>query len=111
MANPLTTSSQITCPHTGKVTPASSAKLTIAGEPVLLSNQWSAWAIVGCKQVPPPQGNKPCLKVINLADGEANKLSVGGVPVLIDSGQGTSDGAPAPGPVTLSAGETKVQAP
>jgi hypothetical protein len=109
MANPLTNSSQIKCPHSGVVTPASSAKLTIGGQPVLLSNQWSAWAIAGCT-VSPSQSTKPCLTVTALAGGDAAKLSVGGVPVLLDSGQALSDGVPPPVSVSLSAGESKVQA-
>jgi hypothetical protein len=107
MANALTNASQITCPHSGKITPASSAKLTIAGQPVLLSQEWSGWAIA-CP-APTSQSTKTCTKVVAVTGAEATKLSVGGVAVLLDSGTGSTDGNP-PTPVSMSAGETKVQA-
>lgn len=114
MPNPLTNSSQISCPHQGTVKPASSAKLTIGGSPVLLSDEWSVWKIVACTTpLNPNTPTKPCEKVVSLSNGEAGKLSVGGVPVLLGSAEATADGIPEkpPIPPTLSfaAGETKVQ--
>ncbi len=72
---------------------------------MLLAGEASGWEIIGCTNTASP--NKPCKKV-TLAGGEAAKLTVGGVSVLLDSATATSDGTvPA---MTIQAQETKAQA-
>jgi hypothetical protein len=107
----LTTASTIECPHKGKVTPSSSTKLTVGEKPVLLSNQWSAWTIEGCVNKTNTQtGTKECTKVATESGGEAAKLTVGGVAVLLGSAVAVSDGVPPAGPMSIEAGESKLQA-
>jgi hypothetical protein len=110
MAKVLTTGSSIVCNHSGQVKPlTSSAKLTISGNPVLLANQVSSWTIVGCTQTPPPPSKSPCVTVSQLTGASAQKLTANAQPVLLDSGQGVTDGKP-PGTLTITAGEMKVTA-
>jgi hypothetical protein len=108
MANVLTTASTIKCAHGGQVTPLmSTAKLTVSGKPVLLANQVSGWVIPPgtCSQV--GTGRTPCTSVTSYSQGAAGKLTAGGVPVLLDSGIGMTNGAPV-NTVTVSALQSEV---
>jgi hypothetical protein len=117
MAFALTTASTISCPHAGSVTPTSPAKLSVGGNQVLLTNQVSSWSILLCSVPTNPASTPPtkqCLKVVSETGGDATKLTVGGVAVLLDSAVAQSDGAPpappAGPPVAVTAGQSKLQA-
>jgi hypothetical protein len=110
MSNVLTTASTIMCAHGGRVTPlASSAKLTVSGNPVLLQNQVSSWIIPPgtCSQAGP--GYTPCTSVTSYSGGSAAKLTAAGVAVLLDSGIGMTNGLPV-NTLTVSAGQSEVHA-
>src|SRR6266852_7198224 len=107
MANALTTGSQISCAHQGIASTTSSAKLTVGGNPVLLANGFSAWAIGGCTQV--GTGLTPCAKIAAISVGQATKLSVGGVAVLFDSLVGTTNGSPV-NTLSATANQSKLSA-
>jgi hypothetical protein len=109
MANVLTTASTIKCIHGGQVTPlASTAKLAVSGNPVLLEEQVSSWVIPTgkCSQV--GSGLTPCTSVKSYSHGNAGKLTAGGVAVLLDSGVGVTNGYPG-NTITVSAGQSEVQ--
>jgi hypothetical protein len=111
MAFALTTKSTIECPHKGTVTPSSSAKLMAGGKPVLLKNQWEGWAIEGCTTVEEPSKSiTKCKTVLSESGGDATKLSVGGVAVLLGSAEAITSGTPGPYKMTIQAGESKLQA-
>jgi hypothetical protein len=92
MSTVLTTGATALCGHpTGVVTlPATASKLTVGGKAVLLEAHVSGATVVGCALA--GTGNAPCGTVTSVTDGKAVKLSVGGLPVLLDSLTGTTDG-------------------
>jgi hypothetical protein len=122
MAAVLTTSSNITCSHSGGITPDGASKLKINGSPVVLK------AGVAGKSVGPPPcsvvtdpntGTKQCLTVAAVSGGEASKLKVNGQPVLLETLSGTTDGTgpkpPDPPPalpngIKATANQTKLTA-
>src|SRR6516164_3629578 len=110
MAGVLTPASTFKCAHKGQVTKHVSAdKLTVSGNPVLLENQVSSWAIPPgtCTQI--GTGRTPCTSVTSYSEGSASKLTAGGVAVLLDTGVGMTNGAPV-NTVSVSAGQSEVQA-
>jgi hypothetical protein len=113
MAQILTTGSQLGCPHGGSVQlSAGRTQLTVAGKPVLAKVDVMGKPISGCSTVTNPQaGTKQCLTVTSVLAGEAQRLSVGGMPVLTSNAQGLTDGL-AGGPVqwtVKSAGQTQLE--
>jgi hypothetical protein len=94
MAQILTTGSKLTCPHGGSVQlSAGRTKLTVDGKPVLAKADVMGKPVSGCSTVTNPQsGTKQCLTVTSVLAGEAQLLSVGGMPVLTTSAQGLTDG-------------------
>jgi hypothetical protein len=113
MAEILTTGSKLTCPHGGSVQlSAGRTQLTIDGKPVLAKVDVMGKPVSGCSTVTNPQaGTKQCLTVASVLAGEAQLLSVGGMPALTTSAQGLTDGL-AGGPVqwsVQSAGHTLLE--
>jgi hypothetical protein len=116
MANPnvLTTASIIKCPHQGKLLLTGiSHKLKVQGMPVLLKSDiknalvdTSATSGTGCTNKN-TSSTKQCTSVLSVTGGEATKLKVGGVPVMLNMVTGTTDGFP-PSPSLLT-GVTPVQ--
>src|SRR4051794_3371499 len=113
MASVLTTSSSITCSHSGGITPTGASKLKINGSPVVLK------AGVAGKSVGPPPcsvttntntGTKQCSSVTAVSGGEASKLKVNGQPVLLETLSGTTDGTPPalPSGLKATANQTKL---
>lgn len=97
MANVLTTASTVTCSHTaptpGIVSTASSAKLRVKGQPVLLKNSIAEEAISGCGIIPDPNTKAvTCVRVKKVEAGEAQKLTVAGESVMLDTLTGKTDG-------------------
>ena len=117
MAKVLTTASQVLCGpagppaspvHGGAVTVQSTAKLTVAGNPVLVKSGVGP-TVSGCKTPVTPGGNKPCTAVSSVTTGEATKLQAGGQPVMLDTLGGTTDGNPV-GPLGADASQDKLTA-
>jgi hypothetical protein len=112
MAKVLTTASRVLCgpdtgTHGGRVSTASSARLRVNGNPVLLRSGVGP-AVPDCK-TPSSSSTKPCTSVLTVVGGEAGKLRVGGNPVMLDTIGGTTDGVP-PGTVPASAEQDKLTA-
>jgi hypothetical protein len=110
MAFAVTTASTITCPHTGTVSPSSSAKLTVGGNPVVPSDQVTSWVIAGCTWPTDNKGDVTCASVTTASGGQSQKLTVGGVAVLLDSVSAQTSGLPGPFMLSVSAGQTKLEA-
>lgn len=95
MANVLTTSSTVSCPHfPGKVAVSSNAKLSVNGSPVLAKTGIAGKQIGGCKNPTDSSGNKTCTTVVAVASGETSKLSFNGQAVMLENTKGTTDGTP-----------------
>jgi hypothetical protein len=106
----LTTNSTLVCAHGGSVTTSGSTKLKVLNGNVLTISGVPAWSIAGCGQT--SGSSKPCTKVLPpLAAGVSTKLRVGGSAAVLATLSGTTEGAPAPGPVTAqSANQGKLVA-
>jgi hypothetical protein len=103
MRKVLTTQSTVTCGHVaGSVQTASTAKLKIDGNPVLLQASVLGRTVASCG-IPQVQGNKLCTTVLSVTNAPPPKLTVGGAPVLLDTITGTTDGAIGATPQTLLA--------
>jgi hypothetical protein len=78
-----------------KVTPT--GKLCVAHVPVLVLSD-VVGAAVTCTMNDPTHGIKKCVTVVAVTGGKAAKLAVGGVPVLLSTLAGTTDGVVPPAP-------------
>jgi hypothetical protein len=89
MPGVLTTASPVLCGHgPGQVETASTAKLRVAGSPVLVLD-----SVLG-KPVPPGcTADTPCSSVLTVVTGTAVKLTTAGAPVVLDTLTGTTNGA------------------
>lgn len=119
----LTTSSTILCDalatslHGGTVTTKSTAKLSVNGSRVLpnviqpsVGGTTGLGSISGCINAPPPPSKKVCANVVTvLPTSAATKLTAGGVPVLLATLKGTTDGVP-PGTLSATAGQARLKA-
>jgi hypothetical protein len=121
MPNVLTIGSNVQCSHGGAVTlKAGQTKLTVDGKAVLRPADLVGASIVGCAvpiatSPPAPSPTSPCTTVLSVIAGPATNLSIAGVPVLMDTAQGLTNGVPPPaGPFNTwsvhSAGQTKLTA-
>jgi hypothetical protein len=114
MPNVLTTQSRVLCGpdtgtnHGGRVATASAAKLTVAGNRVLLRSGIGPGLSTPCK-TPASSPPKPCTKVNAIISGDAVKLTAGGSAVMLDSLSGTTDGNPI-GTLPATAEQTKLTA-
>lgn len=93
MPNVLTTSSTITCPHSGSVNVMGEEKLKIKGSKGLIKSGIEMKDINGClneNSTSPPITK--CSRVQMGTSGEATKLKVRGNPVILDTLTGMTDG-------------------
>lgn len=102
--------STVACPHPpGTVAAATSSRLTVGRQPVLLAGL-TGKDVAGCP-IQVTQTTKTCLKVLSVSTGEKSRLSVGGVAVLLADVAGVSDGlSPAGNAVTATANQTRLKA-
>jgi hypothetical protein len=97
MQKVLTTQSTVTCGHQlppakpGKVQVASTAKLRVNGNPVLLESGVVGKPVSGCA-TPTSQGNVPCTAVKSVSTVPPPKLTVNGDPVLVEGITGETFG-------------------
>lgn len=113
MGSPITESSRVACGHTGTVQLlAGQSKLTVNGSKVLVDGDLAGKSISGCT-TPPSSTSVTCAAVAAiLPGGVAQKLTVGGKGVLLDSIQGITSGTIGGTPQTWSVqsvGQTKLQ--
>lgn len=97
MAGVLTAGSNVTCGHSpGKVTTTGSPKLKVSSQPVLLKLGIMGKPVAGCSTVAAADVSgptaKPCTSVVSVSSGEATKLKIGGMPVMLDTLAGDTDG-------------------
>ncbi len=111
MPKVLTTASHVDCLHSGHATLSSTAKLQVAGAPVLLETGTSAWTIAGCTVAVSNAPTKPCTKLMGVLAGASTKLSVGGVAVLLETFRASTDGVPTPSTASAGGGAAKLEAP
>ncbi len=95
------------CAHQGKTKLPGSAKLTVAGQPVVVADDVAGWSIVGCTQTDSSKSQVACLKFLSF-DGRSTKLKVGGKPVVLDSFSGRTNGKPDDSGATANAGQRKL---
>jgi hypothetical protein len=103
----LTKSSSITCGHQGTVALSSSSKLTVGGSAnALLLSDIVGQSVNLCPNPDDPNSGSVKCRHVAAAQGTATKLTVGSVPVAIDTLKGTTDGVnpapPPPGAGTIS---------
>jgi len=112
MSNVLTTGSVINCPHPpGQLQfTGVNHKLKVQGNPVLLKTDIQQAAVNSCTNIPPPGTRKQCTKVSSVIQGEATKLKVGGVPVMLNTLVATTDGLPTPNNIKVSQVQQKLMA-
>ncbi len=138
MAGVLTTSSDVTCGHSagavhGKAQVSSDVKLTVSGSPVLLKSGVDLKSVSGCPTPPASDTSgvtaAPCTQVTStptpptgaagpptpgVGGGEATKLTCGGLPAMLDTLSGKTNGMVGKvSPQTLlsaSAGQDKLTA-
>jgi hypothetical protein len=108
MAHALTTASELSCPDQGMFQTSSTAKLTVAGKPVLRASDASTWKATGCKQTNTNGGETPCV-TMTLTSGQLTKLKVGGSAVLGSGAAGTTSGTPK-NTLSVQAKQTKLTA-
>jgi hypothetical protein len=113
MAGVLTTGSSVRCGHGGTVRVSSSAKLSVAGQKVLVADGIDGKSVSTCG-TPTTDKSKACTSVIKTTAGAATKLTAGSMPVYLDTLAGTTDGVVGgTTPQTLlaaSAGQSKLTA-
>lgn len=102
--------STVACPHPpGTVAAATSSRLTVGGQPVLLAGL-AGRDVAGCP-VQVTQTTKTCLKVVSVSTGERSRLSVGGIAVLLADVAGVSDGvSPVGSAVSATPNQTRLDA-
>jgi hypothetical protein len=107
----VTTSATIMCVHGGQVTLIpKQTQVTISGSPVLREGDLSGAPIIGCAQ-PPSPGTKPCTMVVSTLPGSASmRVTAAGLPVLLATLSGITDGVPPGTIMCVSPGQTSVQA-
>jgi hypothetical protein len=95
MSNVLTTDSVIQCPHQGQLMFGSvNNKLRVEGKPVLLKSDISNALVSNCDNPTSGTSSQQCLKVSEVTQGEASKLKVGGVAVMLGTLTGDTNGFP-----------------
>ncbi|MBZ4422791.1 hypothetical protein [Myxococcus sp. RHSTA-1-4] len=109
MSGVLTKGSRVACSHTGGVqTGPGGAKLTVKRQAVLRAADVAGRGVdsAACTN-PVTQTTRKCTTVLAVTAGPATRLTVGNVPVLLDTAAGTTDG---PGTLAVDAQQTKLKA-
>jgi hypothetical protein len=102
MAQTLSAAATLTCSHLAPFVMTPAAKLTVGNTGVLIIDSVQIATIPTCSGQPPSPGGVKCTKA-TVTSGQATKLSVGGVPVLLAALVVTTNGNP-PTPVTVVPG-------
>ena len=112
----LTETSQINCPHGGRVqASAGQSKLRVGGSRVLVAGDIVGKQVAACLTSPVPQaGTLKCLAVATvMPQGISTRLRVGGKGVLLDTANGLTNGTVTGAPQSWSianANQLKVEA-
>ncbi|MBN1172598.1 MAG: hypothetical protein JXA67_10540 [Micromonosporaceae bacterium] len=110
MPKVLTAAAVVLCPHGGKVQIIPSQTATaIAGNPVLVVGDLDGKPIVGCAQ-PVSQSTAPCTATLPMTVGASTAVVAGGVPVLLETATGMTNGVPSGSWQVQSPGQAVVDA-
>lgn len=95
MPNVLTTASKVHCAHPLAGVPSTvqtegNAKLRVGGQAVLLKTGIVGHKVTGCGITGP--NSSPCSAVSAITAGDKGRLRVGGVPVVMDTLDGKTNG-------------------
>src|SRR5688500_16608221 len=105
----LSTGHTVSCGHEGTVAVQSTAKLTVAGAPVLVRAGISGKPVAQCRTQPKSDASGPidvpCTSVSAVTAGDATKLTAGGVPVVLASLAGATNGLVAKQPQNKLGGD------
>lgn len=107
----LTIASAIPCSHNGSVEVSSAAKLHVNGNAVLVKSDIQGKSIAGCSTQKSDKSEQ-CTKVNLVMAGEGRKLTIGGIPVILEDVTGATDGIIGGTPQQLSkasAGQSKLK--
>jgi hypothetical protein len=111
MPNVLTTTSAVVCPHQARVATSGASKLRISGNPVLLPAGIQAHSVTACPTADSSTPTTKCRTVVSVTGGQATKLSVAGIGVMLDSLVGATDGvSPAGNALSAQSNQTKLTA-
>ena len=108
MAKVLTTDSILQCGHGGTVKTTSTAKLKIDGKPVLILGSIEP-TVSDCPLVDNTSTGTLQCKTATITGGEARKLHVDGLSVMLDTVSITTTGTPVSVPI-VTAKQTKLTA-
>lgn len=105
----LTMADKITCSFTGAVQTASTVKLQVNQQPVLVGNSLVGKAVGICAGASSQQ--PVCASVLSVSAGESQKLQAGGAAVILDTLDGKTTPEHAPNKLLLLPGtQSKLQA-
>jgi hypothetical protein len=107
----VTANATIICTHGGQVTLLPrQVQVQSQGGAVLREGDLAGAPIVGCTQ-PASPGSKPCTVVVSTLPGSsAPTVTVGGLPVLLATLSGITDGVPPGSIMVMQPGQATVQA-
>jgi hypothetical protein len=95
----LTEDAVLMCGHAGVVkTTTSQSFVTVAGRLVLVEDDPEGRRIVGCPNLNPAAGLRPCVTTLKVRAGYSQLVRIGGAPVCLATVRGETDGTP-PGTV------------
>jgi hypothetical protein len=112
MSGVLTTGSSVTCSNNGSVATSSSAKLRVAGNPVLVQSGIASKSISNCAHpIDSNSGANKCFTVLTVAPSTFSmKLTTGGSGAALDTLSGTGSATNPPDTLSAQAGQTKLTA-
>ncbi|MBW3577851.1 MAG: hypothetical protein KY462_08960 [Actinobacteria bacterium] len=68
--------------------------VTVEGRPLLVATDPEDRTIVGCPNLNPLTGQKPCMTTLRVQTGYSALVRIDGHPVCLDTVKGLTDGAP-----------------
>jgi hypothetical protein len=108
MPKVLSATATVKCVHPGDVElVASTSRLTVDGDAVLVAGDLDGATISGCK-LPASTSTSPCATTVATTTPPSTLLTVDGTPVLLETAAGTTTSVP-PGAFTVqAAGQTRL---
>lgn len=92
----LTQDAILVCPHETGIVGISTPQslVTIGARRVLVAHDPVGKPIVGCPNLNPPAGIKPCTTTLAVQEGYSTWIRIDGRPVCLDTVTGLTDGTP-----------------
>ncbi|MFC0003548.1 hypothetical protein [Micromonospora siamensis] len=108
MAKVLISSSTVSCPAQGKVTPTGRPRLTVDGVPVVRLDGISGKTVSGCTTPTDPNTSSVQCQTVASVGNAAGKLTVDGAGVALDTSTGSTNGSQPT--LSFTAGQNKLTA-